>query len=162
MEARRPGELVGLDCFYVGSLSGTKGAVWQYTAIDVASGFAWAELHASPRNPRAEHCSQLVERVATEFARAGWRLEAVNHGQRLRVSGRRLHPHTQAARCGAAGDPRRSPTDERAHRAPATNDPRGVLAALLARALVPKLTALAPDLVQYLAYYNFDRAHTAA
>jgi hypothetical protein len=25
---------------------------------------------------------------------------------------------------------------------------------------VPKLTALARDLVQYLAYYNFDRAHT--
>lgn len=55
IEASRPGELLGLDCFYVGRLSGTKGAVWQYTAIDVASGFAWAELHTSPRNPRAEH-----------------------------------------------------------------------------------------------------------
>jgi transposase InsO family protein len=30
----------------------------------------------------------------------------------------------------------------------------------LARALVPKLTALGRDLVQYLTYYNFDRAHT--
>ena len=56
VEASRPGELVGLDCFYVGRLSGTKGAVWQYTAIDVASGFAWAELHTSPRNPAARHC----------------------------------------------------------------------------------------------------------
>jgi hypothetical protein len=35
---------------YVGRLSGTKGTVWQYTAIDVASGFAWAELHTSTRN----------------------------------------------------------------------------------------------------------------
>jgi len=47
IEASRPGELVGLDCFYVGRLSGTKGTVWQYTAIDVASGFAWAELHTT-------------------------------------------------------------------------------------------------------------------
>ena len=65
------------DCFYLGRLSGTKGTVWQYTAIDVASGVAWAELHLSPRNPRAEHCRPLVERVAGELAAAGWRLEAV-------------------------------------------------------------------------------------
>jgi transposase len=45
VEAQEPGELVGVDCFYVGRLAGTKGTVWQYTAIDVASGFAWAELH---------------------------------------------------------------------------------------------------------------------
>jgi transposase len=43
VDASRPGELVGLDCFYIGRLSGTKGALWQYTAIDVASGYAWAE-----------------------------------------------------------------------------------------------------------------------
>jgi hypothetical protein len=59
VEASRPGQLVGLDCFYVGRLSGTKGAVWQYTAIDVASSFAWAELHATPKNPAAEHCRSL-------------------------------------------------------------------------------------------------------
>jgi transposase InsO family protein len=29
-----------------------------------------------------------------------------------------------------------------------------------ARALIPKLTALAKDLKQYLSHYNFDRAHT--
>ena len=41
------------DCFFIGRLSGSKGSVWQYTAIDVASGFTWAELHASERNPRS-------------------------------------------------------------------------------------------------------------
>ena len=30
----RPGELVGIDCFFVGRLSETQGAVWQITAID--------------------------------------------------------------------------------------------------------------------------------
>jgi hypothetical protein len=29
-----------------------------------------------------------------------------------------------------------------------------------ARSLVPELTALEPDLKQYLGSYNFDRAHT--
>jgi transposase len=77
VEASAPGELVGLDCFYVGRPAGTKGAVWQYTAIDVASGFAWAELHSSPTNPQAKHCSALVRRVAAELAQAGWRLQAV-------------------------------------------------------------------------------------
>ena len=46
-----PGEKVQLDCFYVGRLSGTKGTVWQYTAIDVASAYGWAELRTSQRNP---------------------------------------------------------------------------------------------------------------
>ena len=34
VEAEGPGELVGMDCFYVGRLQGTKGAGWQLTAID--------------------------------------------------------------------------------------------------------------------------------
>jgi hypothetical protein len=38
-----------MDCFYAGRLSGTKGVVWQLTAIDVHSSFAWAELVSRPR-----------------------------------------------------------------------------------------------------------------
>src|SRR5207245_2333981 len=38
IEASEPGELVQTDCFFIGRLSGSKGSVWQYTAIDVASG----------------------------------------------------------------------------------------------------------------------------
>ena len=44
IEVSRPGELVGIDCFYVGRLKGTEGAIWQLTAIDIASSYAWAEL----------------------------------------------------------------------------------------------------------------------
>jgi hypothetical protein len=42
-----------MDCFFVGRLQGTKGTVWQYSAADVASGYAWAFLKASDRNPRS-------------------------------------------------------------------------------------------------------------
>lgn len=51
LEADQPGELVQLDCFHIGRLPGTRGRVWQYTAIDVASSFTWAELHVTPLNP---------------------------------------------------------------------------------------------------------------
>jgi hypothetical protein len=45
LDVSRPGEMVQMDCFFIGRLSGAKGAVWQYTAIDVASAYCWAELH---------------------------------------------------------------------------------------------------------------------
>jgi transposase len=84
IDVQRPGELVGIDCFYVGRLSGTEGAIWQLTAIDIASSFAWAELvickNARPGhagNPRAEQTSRLARRVAHDLSVAGWRLERV-------------------------------------------------------------------------------------
>jgi transposase InsO family protein len=158
--AERPGELVGLDCFYIGRLSGTKGAVWQYTAIDVASGFAWAELHSSPRNPRAWHCASLVERVASELAAVGWRLEAVitDNGSEYRA-----HAFTDTLaqlsveqRRIRAGRPQTNGHVERLQQTILEECWRPSFA----RSLVPKLTALERDLNQYLRYYNFDRAHT--
>jgi transposase InsO family protein len=160
IEASRPGELVGLDCFYVGRLSGTKGTVWQYTAIDVASSYAWAELHTSPRNPAAKHCTALVARVAADLAAAGWQLKTVitDNGSefrshqfvdplnRLGVEQRRIH----------AGRPTSNGHVERLQQTILEECWRPAFA----RALVPKLTALARDLKHYLSYYNFDRAHT--
>jgi hypothetical protein len=62
---------------FIGRLSATKGAVWQYTAIDVASAYTRAELHASERNPRSRHTRELLHRVAAELAAAGWPLQEV-------------------------------------------------------------------------------------
>ena len=42
------------------------------------SSFVWAELHVTPLNPAAKHCSALVRRVADDLARAGWKLEAIS------------------------------------------------------------------------------------
>src|SRR5215216_517741 len=77
IDATEPGDKVQLDCFYVGRLSGTKGTVWQYTAIDVASAFAWAQLRTTERNPRARHTRDLLHRVASELKAAGWKLGEV-------------------------------------------------------------------------------------
>jgi transposase InsO family protein len=87
VEAKRPGELVGVDCFHVGRLHGTRGTVWQLSAIDVCSAYAWAELVACPNGqPSGADCARLVERVARELQQAGWRLERVlsDNGQEWR------------------------------------------------------------------------------
>jgi hypothetical protein len=52
LDVDHPGQLVQLDCFCIGLLSGTKGTLWQYTAIDVASAYAWATLQVTRRNPQ--------------------------------------------------------------------------------------------------------------
>jgi transposase InsO family protein len=76
IDVERPGELVGIDCFYVGRLRGTEGAIWQLTAIDIASSYAWAELVVCKQgNPTALQASKLARRVASDLKAAGWRLE---------------------------------------------------------------------------------------
>jgi hypothetical protein len=65
-----------MDCFYVGRLRGTQGAIWQLTATDIASAYGWAELVICPRqNPTAAQTSRFARRVAGELRAAGWRLE---------------------------------------------------------------------------------------
>jgi transposase InsO family protein len=44
IQAEEPGELVGIDTFYVGCLKGV-GRIYQLTACDNASSFAWAKLY---------------------------------------------------------------------------------------------------------------------
>ena len=75
--ATEPGERVELGCSYVGRLARAGGSVWQYAAIDVASGFAWAELRISQRSPRAGWTHGLVQRVARELKAAGFSLQEV-------------------------------------------------------------------------------------
>jgi transposase InsO family protein len=160
IDATEPGQKVQLDCFYVGRLSGTKGTVWQYTAIDVASAYTWAELHASERNPRSRHTRELLHRVAAELARAGWKLRQVttDNGSEFRANdfGRdidRLGAHQRFIR---AGRPNSNGCVERVQLTILEECWRPAFA----RSLVPKMTALAKDLDEYLIDYNYDRAHT--
>jgi transposase InsO family protein len=157
VEASRPGELVGVDCFFVGRLHGTKGAVWQLTAIDVASSFAWAELVSCPSGqPATAHTSQLARRVAGELKAAGWRLERVlsdNGGEfrgafnetlaSLGIRQTRIH----------AGRPQTNGAVEALHKTILDECWRPAFAHL-------RLHGLKRELERYLAYYNFDRAHT--
>jgi transposase InsO family protein len=44
LKTRHPGHIVGMDVFYVGTIKGV-GRVYQFTAIDTYSSYAWAKLY---------------------------------------------------------------------------------------------------------------------
>ena len=160
IDASAPGEIVQTDCFFIGRLSGSKGSVWQYTAIDVASGYTWAQLHSSERNPRSRHCQALIHQVARELAQAGWKLQTVTTDNGSEFVSGEFRAAVEAAgarqRRIKAGRPTSNGCVERVQLTILEECWRPSFA----RSLVPKLTALRRDLDEYLTYYNTDRAHT--
>ena len=76
VEASRPGELVCLDCFYIGKLKGV-GKVWQITACDAASSYGTARVFVAAQ-PNAEAAARFLRRVLVPLYRdAGWPIERV-------------------------------------------------------------------------------------
>ena len=160
IEVERPGELVGIDCFFVGRLNGTDGVVWQLTAIDVRSSYAWAELVICRQgNPSADQASALARRVARELKAAGWRLERVLCDNGNEFKGPRFH--TTIERLGAhvthihAGRPQTNGNVEALHRLILEECWRPAFA----RYLYPRYRGLRRELDTYLRYYNHDRVH---
>jgi transposase InsO family protein len=159
IDTNRPGELVGIDCFFVGRLRGSKGPIWQITAIDTYSSFAWADLVVTPpAGPTVEQTSALARRVATELQQAGWRLERVlsDNGNEFgrREFGSRLPDgvtHTQIR----SGRPQTNGHVERLHRTILEECWRPAFA----RYLHVGYTGLRRDLAHYLHDYNHDREH---
>ena len=141
IEVDHPGELVGFDCFYVGRLTGTTGAVWQLTAIDspllVRLGGARRVPHWQP--DRLAQTSKLARRVARDLEAAGWRLERVltDNGNEFRSIASRARSPRSASRhtCIRAGRPQTNGDVEALHAA----HPRGVLATGLRALPLPPL-----------------------
>ncbi|MBA3306606.1 MAG: DDE-type integrase/transposase/recombinase [Thermoleophilaceae bacterium] len=159
IDVDRPGELVGIDCFYVGRLRGTEGAIWQLTAIDIASSFAWADLVVCKQgNPTAAQTSKLARRVAAELSGAGWRLERL-----LSDNGNEFKGNFAAAaeRLGArqtrihAGRPQTNGNVEALHKTILDECWRPAFA----RYIQPRLSGLRRELDTYLRFYNHDRVH---
>jgi transposase InsO family protein len=159
VESGRPGELVGIDCFFVGRLHGTKGPVWQITAIDTYSSFAWADLVVCPSaGPTVAHTSALARRVAAELQAAGWQLERVlsDNGNEFgrQAFGSRLPAgvcHTQIR----SGRPQTNGHVERLHRTILEECWRPAFA----RFLQVRYLGLKRQLEHYLHDYNYDREH---
>jgi transposase InsO family protein len=165
LSASRPGELVQMDTFHVGSFKETRlgadkathGQIWQYTAIDVASSWLWAELHTTPHNPSPALTSALAHRVAADLAANGWALGAVStdNGNEYRAAG---FTETLAAlgashRFIRAGRPQSNGKVERV---------QGIILEecyqpALHNYVTPSISGLRRDLDAYLIYYNHDR-----
>jgi transposase InsO family protein len=150
-----------MDCFYVGRLRDTRDPVWQLTAIDCYSSYAWAELVTCPNNkPSATHTSRLAHRVARDLHHCDWQLQRVltDNGTEYRS----LAFTTTIAQLGAhhtrirAGRPQTNGHVENLHKTILDECWRPSFA----RSLYPSYTALHHDLRDYLTYYNTDRAHT--
>ena len=160
IDVERPGELVGIDCFYVGRLKGTDGAIWQLTAIDIASSYAWGELVICKQgNPTARQTSQLARRVAGELKNAGWRLERMlsDNGNEFRGSDfthtlEKLGTHHSRIH---AGRPQTNGHVEALHKTILDECWRPAFA----RYLYPRYSGLKRELDTYLRYYNTDRVH---
>lgn len=156
---RRPGELVGIDCFCVGRLKGTEGAIWQLTAIDIASCYAWAELVICKQgNPTARQTSQLARRVARELKAAGWRLERVLSDNGNEFKGH-LNTTTSALKASHtrihAGRPQTNGHVEALHKTILDECWRPAFA----RYLYPRYSGLRRELNTYLRFYNHDCVH---
>lgn len=159
IDVDRPGQLVGIDCFYVGRLRGTEGKIWQLTAIDIASSFAWAELVICKDGvPVANQTSKLARRVALDLKEAGWKLERLlsDNGnefkgnftttiEKLAVRHTRIH----------AGRPQTNGNVEALHKTILDECWRPAFA----RYLFPTISGLRRELDAYLTFYNYDRAH---
>jgi transposase InsO family protein len=160
IEASEPGEKVQMDCFYVGRLAGSKGVVWQYTAIDVASAYVWAFLRSEERNPSARRTAQLCHLVAAELRAAGWKLREVTSDNgsefRSKLFVDAVEGEGARHRRIKAGRPNSNGCVERAQLTILEECWRPAFS----RSLAPKITALERDLDEYLGYYNADRAHT--
>jgi transposase InsO family protein len=161
VESSRPGELVGMDCFFVGRLHGTSGAVWQLTAIDTYSSYAWAELVVCPgQGPTQPHTSALARRVAGELQAMGWRLERVlsdngNEFKAIRFRqglGKLGAAHTRIH----AGRPQTNGHVERLHRTILEECWRPAFA----RFLQVRFEGLRRQLESFIDYYNHERSHT--
>jgi len=160
VEAGRPGELVGFDCFFVGRLHNIKETVRQLTAIDVCSSYAWVELVSCPRGqPSSAQTSKLARSVAVELQLAGWRLERAltDNGSEFRGSFEQtltqLAARTTRIR---AGRPQTNGAVEALHKTILDECWRPPFA----RYLQVRFQGLRRDLADYLRYYNSERAHT--
>jgi len=149
-----------MDCFFIGRLSGAKGAVWQYTALDVASARRWAQLHLTPRNPSARFTSELPRRVAADLAARGCELGKVitDNASEFRSQGFEAAVVQVGARHTFihAGRPQTNGVVERVQETILEECWKPAFA----RYLIPRCTGLRLDLDRCLHYYNTDRAHT--
>jgi transposase InsO family protein len=167
LEAEHPGDLVQIDCFYVGSFKETRlsasknirGKVWQYTAIDVASSWVWTELETSRHNPQTAVASKLAHRVAQDIQQWGhaWTAATTDNGNEFRSQ---LFADTLTGlgvehRFIKAGRPQ---TNGKVERVQGT-----ILEEFYQPTLIgyvePSITGLRQDLNAYIHHYNWERKH---
>lgn len=168
LDATVPGDLIQMDCFHVGSFKETRlgaakashGQIWQYTAIDVASSFLWAELWTSAHNPDPTRTTALAYRVAQDLKAWGHHRQAIStdngNEYRAQLFCDALEELDIEHRFIRAGRPQSNGKVERVHGTMLEEFYKPVLS----HYVQPSITGLRRDLADYLTYYNWQRPHT--
>ncbi len=166
LDAEKPGDLVQFDCFHIGALKEARlgaakkpGVVWQYTAIDVASSFVWAQLFTTAHNPSATHTTALAYQVASDLARWDWKWQQCSTDRGNEFADHRfgdtLKDLSVKHRFIAPGRPQSNGKVEQVQNT--------ILQELWKPAFVnythPSITGLRQDLKDFLTYYNHHRPH---
>ena len=167
LDASLPGDLIQMDCFHVGSFKETRlgatkhhpGQIWQYTGIDVASSWTWAELHVTPHNPSPAITSALAHRIAADLSGWGWTWTAATtdngneyRAEDFRATLNRLGVDHRFIRAG------RPQTNGKVERVQGTLLEEFYQPTLLGY-VEPSITGLRLDLDRYLHHYNHRRPH---
>ena len=167
LHAEAPGDLVQMDCFQIGRLKEARlgvakrpGMVWQYTAIDVASSFVWAELHTTAHNPSSTHTTALAYRLASELGAWEWNLHTVTTDRGTEFRNRAFTEAVESLgaehRLITAGRPQSNGKVEQVQNT--------ILQECWKPGMItypePSLSGLRQDLTEFLTYYNNDRPHT--
>ena len=145
-----------MDCFFVGRLRGAKRPIWQLTATDSATSYAWAELVVCPGQSDPAQTSSSP--VASPKHRKS-RLEAGTHAHRQwqRIPGQIPRSSTAAASATPASS-RPSP-DQRPRRTLHKTILDECWRPSFARYHHLRYNGLRQELDNYLDHYNTDRAH---
>lgn len=159
-----PGELVGLDVFYLGTLKGI-GRIYQFTAIDCYSGYGWAALYDA--KTAANAVAFLEEHVLPTFA--GHRaLQRVLHDNGKEFTTHWETDNHRFTRTLQAYGITQTTTQVR-H--PWTNGHverfqqtllHECYQRTLQETIYPSIAALQRDVDRYLQVYNWSRAHQGA
>jgi transposase InsO family protein len=155
VEAKRPGDLVCLDTFYIGQLKGV-GKVWQYTACDAASSFAIALL--STEHDAVTAARFLRRCVLPALKEANHRLKAVltDGGPEFQAAFVTVCAHLKIQHRRTR--PRHPWTNGFVERLQGT-----ILTELwrcaFRRTYYRGVRAMERDLQDYLRFYNFERPH---
>lgn len=166
LDADIPGDLLQIDCFHIGRVKGAKiaghgqGTVWQYTAIDVASSYVWAEIHTTKHNPSPTLTTGLAHRVASELAQWGWRLTAVTSDNGNEFKAKLFTDSLQTAgvehRFIRPGRPQTNGKVEQVQ----NTILRELWQPTFTTYTEPSISSLRHDLADYLDWYNNKRPHT--
>jgi transposase InsO family protein len=159
IKAQQPGELVCVDLFYVGCLKGV-GRIYQMTACDAATSFAWAKLYteksAEASGDFLEHLiahrhGVVIQALLTDNGKeftTHW--ESKEHSFERALQDRGIqHRYTQVRHPWTNG------FAERLNRTILEE----FYQVALRKKIYHTLEELQKDLNQFLAFYNFSRPH---